>query len=89
MSNAIGLFETLGKIGFGIAGLYMGYQLGSDGVEYARTITENQDVLSYVINQHPTITKLTTTIGVSVVMSKVGSHCGLVDLVFGTYTKND
>jgi len=89
MSKITGLFEGIGAIGFGIAGLYMGYQLGSEAVEYARTITENQDVLAYVINQHPTITKLVVTLGVGGAMSEVGKLGGLVDLVLGTYDNPD
>lgn len=89
MSKTTGLFEGLGAIGFGIAGLYMGYQLGSEAVEYARTLIENQDVLAYVVNQHPTITKLVTTFGVGGAMSEVGKLGGLVDLVLGTYDDPD
>ena len=89
MSKITGLFEGLGAIGFGIAGLYMGYQLGSEAVEYAKTITENQDVLAYIINQHPAITKLTTALVVGEIMVEVGKLGGLVDFVFGTYDKPD
>jgi hypothetical protein len=89
MSRITGMFEDLGTISFGIAGLYIGYQLGSEAVEYARTITENQDVLVYVINQHPIITKLVTTVGICEAMSEVGKLGGLVDLVLGNYDNPD
>lgn len=87
MPKIHGLFQGIGMITFGIAGLYMGYQLGSEAVEYAKTLKENQDVLAYVVNQHPTITTLATTFGVGGIMSQVGALGGLVDLVLGTYKK--
>ncbi|HLC53039.1 MAG TPA: hypothetical protein VJK03_00705 [Candidatus Nanoarchaeia archaeon] len=89
MSRIIGLFEGLGAFGFGIAGTYIGYQLGSEAIEYARTITEKKDVLAYLISQHPTMTKLTTTVGFCGIMFEVGKICGLVDLVFKTYDSPD
>ena len=85
MSEIKGLFEAIGGLTLGIAGLYIGYKLGAEAVEYTKTIAENPDVLGYVVNQHPAMTKLVTTLGIGVVMSEVGRVSGgLVDLVLGS-----
>ena len=87
MSKINGPFEVIGAVVLGIAGLHMGYQIGSEAVVYARTITENQDVLTYIVNQHPSMTKLISTLGVGSVMCGVGRAGTLVDMIFGTYKK--
>ena len=49
------------KIGAGVVGLIMGYQLGSEAVEYAKTIAQ-PGVLEHMVNQHPTLTKGLTSV---------------------------
>jgi len=85
MTKIEGPFEAIGALAFAIGGLYMGYNLGSEAVEYAKTIAENPDVLGYVVNQHPVITKVVTTVGVGNLMGELGKLPGsTLDGIFGT-----
>lgn len=84
MSDIKGPFESVGAIALGVVGMYMGYKLGSEAVEYAKRITD-PDVIGYVVYQHPGITKLVTTLAVGELMAEIGRlPGGLVDVLFGT-----
>jgi len=83
--SKIGPFQLLGGFGLGAVGLYIGYRLGAEAVEYSKTITENTDVLSYVVRQHPGLTKLVTTLGIGNIFTAIGGLSGgLVDIILGT-----
>ncbi len=71
-----GLLELVGGIAGGIAGLYYGYEMGSEAIEYAKTIAENPDTLAHVINLYPYSTILITSLGLSKVTYEVGAACG-------------
>jgi len=53
------LFGTICGV---VAGSSVGLLLGVEAVAYANTISENPDLLSYTINQHPHLTKIVTTL---------------------------
>lgn len=77
MKNDIkGPGELIGETVSGALGLYTGYKYGVDVVEYAKTIAENQDILTYLVNQHPIITEVATALCVGELYAVGGRTLG-------------
>lgn len=62
------------------AGIDIGYGLASKGIEIAKTVNENQDLISYAVNTYPgTIKFLSAVLGyklVTPVYSNIGKSVG-------------
>ncbi|MEK6840420.1 MAG: hypothetical protein AABX79_00515 [Nanoarchaeota archaeon] len=79
--EAIGMFA--GFIGVS----YAGYYLGAEAVEYAKKIAENSngfsDVITYMINMHPSLTKTFSTLGFGMIGGRLGILIGKgIDNIF-------
>ncbi len=80
----MGIFQAIGTIAGGIARFYIGYKLGSDAVDYAKTLT-SPDTLGYILREHPTLTTLVSTLSVAGIGGEVGAVPGsLLDKLFNT-----
>lgn len=73
----MGKFEFIfGAISVG-AGFYIGYKLGGEAVQYAKTITETPDLLGYIISQHPILTRILAIYGFGEILGRIGGGiCG-------------
>ncbi len=71
----MGICQLIGIIVGGIAGTYVGYKLGSDAVDYAKTLT-SPDTLGYILKEHPTLTTIVATLGVANFGAEIGALPG-------------
>lgn len=80
----MGIFQAVGTIVGAVAGIYIGYKLGSDAVDYAKTLT-SPDTLGYILREHPNLTTLVSTLGIGGLGAEVGTVPGsLLDTLFKT-----
>lgn len=76
----IGNCQRYGGIGFGIAGLAVGYLIGKEAVDYATSLVEysRPDVLSYIVAGHPVLSEAVSSIVSGGIFSGCGSTVGLL-----------
>ncbi|MBU2589597.1 MAG: hypothetical protein KJ939_06755 [Nanoarchaeota archaeon] len=86
--DKMGPFEAIGRITVGLSGLILGYCVAGEAVEYAKSIVQQPDAISYMITQHPTLTKVVGAVGIGSIFSGIGSFGGLIDVAFGLDPKN-
>ena len=75
MERDLSLFEIIGGVTGLIGGAILGYDMGAEAVEYASTVA-NKELLSHMVNSYPSITQLSTTLGVSGTFLELGKLGG-------------
>ena len=89
MKNRLnGPFELTTYVAGAIVGCVAGWKFGAEAVEYANQLTEHVDVLSALVKNHPTVTKV---LGLAAGAEVVGSVTRLggvaLDMLVGTYRR--
>jgi len=79
----VGIVSTVGAVGLGITGIVTGNDLSNEAIEFSRNVGENADLLTYMVKNHPYITKAAGIVTGWAVGYNIGMITGWVDVLIG------